>query len=207
MELPKRKTIRLKDYDYSENGAYFVTICAKNKEHIFGEIVSGINMSSNSAVWDGFPVPPALELSRFGEIVENHIGKINEKHPTVHVDKYIIMPNHMHVILIIDNANWLGGGTGDPSPTLGNVIAWFKYQTTKQMNIEKNTQGIKCWQRSYHDHIIRNEKSYKQIWQYIDQNPQTWEDDCYYINTGDFSHRLTHERKFTYETQKTLGRR
>ncbi len=160
MELPKRKRNRLQEYDYSQNGMYFVTICTHNKGNVFW--IAG----------DGFPIP---KLSDTGKITKKYIKGIHEKYPNVSVDKFVIMPNHIHMIVVMDD------GIGDPSPTLGNVVGWFKYQTTKDMNRIVGTEGAKRWQRSYHEHVIRNEKTHQEIWQYIDTNPLKWELDKYYI--------------------------
>ncbi len=176
MNLPKRKLIRLKNYDYSRNGAYFITICTHNRECLFGEIVVG----------EGFPLPnfstvPNVRLNNNGQIINEYIGKISSKYTSIKIDKYVIMPNHIHLIILINNNN-PQTGTGNPSPTIGNIIGWFKYQSTKNINELHGSVGLKLWQRSYHDHIIRNEKDYLKIWEYIDTNPQKWELDCYYID-------------------------
>ena len=164
MELPKRKSIRLKSYDYSSNGAYFVTICSHNRKKLFGEIVGGFPNAN-------------VALNEKGEIINKIINSISDKYQSIKIDKYVIMPNHVHLIVIIENV------IGNPSPPemLGNIIAWFKYQTTKEINQLQNITGAKLWQRSYHDHIIRNEHVYKNIWEYIDTNPLKWELDCYHI--------------------------
>ncbi len=99
MDLPKRKPVRLKNFDYSKNGYYFITICSYNKAKIFGNIVG-----------EGFPLP---QLSIQGEIAQKYILKINKKYPFVFVKKFVIMPNHIHIILCIEN-----DGRGNPSPTI-----------------------------------------------------------------------------------------
>lgn len=152
MKLPQRKPNRLTDYDYSQNGAYFVTICTHDRKKILSKIVG-----------DGFPVPKPIGL-----IAEEYIRKISEKYPTVSVDQYIIMPDHIHILLRIDC------GTGDPSPTLGNVMGWYKYQVTKQVNARYNVTGERLFQRSYYDHVIRNQEDYAEIWEYIENNPRKW---------------------------------
>ncbi|WP_317856403.1 transposase [Chakrabartyella piscis] len=139
---------------------YFVTICTQDRKNLYWR------------VGDGFPIP---RLSITGKIVKQYIKKITGKYPNVYVDKFVIMPNHIHMIVAIDDR------MGDPSPTLGSVMGWFKYQTTKEMNLIFDTQGTKRWQRSYFEHVIRNEKTYLEIWQYIDTNPLKWELDEYYI--------------------------
>lgn len=168
LEYPKRKPNRLTGFDYSSSGAYFVTVCTQNRECILSEINVG----------DGFPVP---RLTQYGFICDKNINLITEKFLTVFVDKYVIMPNHIHILLVVQNPDITADGTGNPSPTLGNVIGWLKYQITRQINeIDKNF-GQRIFQRSYHDHIIRNEKDFQMICKYIDENPITWENDCFYI--------------------------
>ena len=164
MDYPIRKPNRLKNWDYGENGSYFVTICTKEKRHLLSSIPVG----------DGFPVPL---LTKTGLLVERQILSIPEHFPDAVPEKYIIMPNHIHMILILHTNRH---GTGNPSPTLGSVIGWFKYQTTQEINRISETVGQPFWQRSYHDHIIRNDAEHLSIWQYIDTNPSRWNLDCYY---------------------------
>ncbi len=152
MDNPKRKQNRLCDYDYSQNGAYFITICTQNRKKILSDIVG-----------DGFPVPKPI-----GMIAEEYIRQIPEKYPAVSVDRHVIMPDHIHMLLRIDC------GTGNPSPTLGTVIGWYKKQATKQINLFANTKGEKVFQRSYYDHVIRSQQDYDEIWQYIENNPRKW---------------------------------
>ena len=154
MELPQRKKNRIAEYDYSQNGAYFVTICTQNRKKILSQIVG-----------DGFPVPKPI-----GILADALIRQIPEKYPDVYVDQYVIMPDHIHMLLRIVN----GDGTGNPSPTLGNIIGWYKYQLTKQGNAQNGTQGQRLLQRSYYDHVIRNQKDYDEIWEYIENNPKKW---------------------------------
>ncbi len=172
MDAAKRKRNRLKEYDYSLEGGYFVTVCTDNRAHILSCIPVG----------DGFPVP---RLTEAGEVVERCIGEIGGRYPSVSVDKFVIMPNHLHMILVFDSGTH---GTGDPSPTsigeappsLGALLGWFKYKTTKEINDLNGTAGKKLWQRSYYDHVIRNRTDYLEIWQYIDDNPAKWREDELY---------------------------
>ncbi|HIQ58612.1 MAG TPA: transposase [Candidatus Merdivicinus intestinavium] len=92
-------------------------------------------------------------------------------------EKYVIMPNHIHFIFRIE---WELCGPGNPAPTISTVMAWFKYQATKEINALDGISGRRVFQRSFHDHIIRNRAEYEKIWLYIDQNPLTWEQDCFY---------------------------
>ncbi len=156
MDLHNRKKIRLANYDYSSVGAYFVTLCTKNKEHNLSQIIVG----------DGFPVP---KNTAYGDIVEKYINQIKTKYPNVSVEKFVIMPNHIHMIIVISQ-----NGTGNPSPTIGNIMGWFKYQTTKMVNNIRNSPAESLWQRSYFDHIIRGLQDYEEQWRYIDENPVRW---------------------------------
>jgi len=157
MELPKRKRTRLKDYDYSQNGAYFVTICTKDKEKLLSEIIVG----------EGLCALPQNKLSPIGKEIENCIKHINNNYDNVVIDKYVIMPNHIHLIVMLDDS----GGHGNPP--LQNIIGQLKSFTT-------NKYKKQLWQRSFHDHIIRGGKDYQEIWQYIDTNPVKWTEDCFY---------------------------
>ena len=157
MELAKRKPTRLKGYDYSQNGAYFVTICTHDKECILSDIIVG----------EGLCALPKNILKPIGKEVEKSIRYINENFDGAKIDKYVIMPNHIHLIVILNNS----GGHGNPP--LQNIIGQLKSYTTKQF-------GSILWQRSFHDHIIRGEKDYQKIWEYIDTNVIRWEKDCFY---------------------------
>ena len=161
MEYPKRKSNRLTGYDYSQPAAYFVTICANQRKCVFSRI----------SVGDGFPVPyPA------GQIAEDFTEQLSIKFPSVRVDRHVIMPNHIHLLLAFESIC----GTGNPSPTLGEVIGWYKYKITQAVNQQRKTPGERLFQRSYHDHVIRDEADYLKIWNYIDTNPAKWEKDCFF---------------------------
>ena len=149
--MQERKRNRLCNYDYGQNGAYFITICTKDRKQILSKIVG-----------DGFPVPNLP-----GRIAEEMIEQVMIRYPSVSVDKYVIMPDHIHLLLRIE-------GTGNPSPTLGNVIGWYKYQTTKRINQTDATQGLQVFQRSYYEHVIRNQQDYDSVWEYIENNPRKW---------------------------------
>ena len=165
--LPKRKPNRLQGYDYSSNGVYFVTICTQNKDCILGRIVGG-----------GVLDAPKIELSKYGKAVDEQIALMNSIYDNVIVEKYVIMPNHIHLLIRIENISESGTSRA-PSPT-NSVIAIF-VSTLKRFT-NKNA-GEKIWQRSYYDHIVRNENEYLKIWEYINSNAQKWQNDKYY--TGD----------------------
>ena len=184
MVKQKRKQIRLKNYDYSENGAYFITICSKNREPLFGKVVR-----------DGIPDVPLTEcddngnvfvkLSDVGRTIQETIEYIDGHNENIEIEKYVIMPNHIHLIIMVNKINDKGFGTsGKPSPTenedvtraneiIPKLVSSLKRYTNKQ-------SGIDLWQRSYHDHIIRTQKDYDEIWEYIDTNPIKWQLDKYY---------------------------
>ncbi len=153
-----RKDNRLKNYDYSQNGAYFITICVKDMECI---------LSTVKNVGDGALDVPETILSEYGIIVENEIQKMNDIYENINAVSFIIMPNHVHLLLIISNTN---GTSRAPSPT-NSVVARY-VSTLKRMTNKKS--GTALWQRSYYDHIIRNEEDYINHLQYIDENPKKW---------------------------------
>lgn len=183
MNLPQRHTIRLTDYDYSQEGLYFVTICCQDKICRFGKI-------NNSEV----------VLNEAGRIAHEEWLKTPQLRPNVELGEFIIMPNHMHGIIIINN-NDVGTncirpttmgvlntplqqcGNGEfrsPSQTLGSIIRGYKSAVTKQIKQLYNAPDIRLWQRNYYEHIIRNEVSYKNISDYIVNNPYNWANDDYY---------------------------
>ncbi len=156
-ELPNRKTTRLKNYDYSTPGTYFVTICVKDRKQLLSNIIVG----------EGLCTLPKNELTQIGKIVEQSIKYIDTNYKGVKIDKYVIMPNHIHLIVALDDS----GGCGNPP--LQDVIHRLKLFTTHKF-------GKVLWQRSYHDHIIRGDEDYRKIWEYIDTNVFKWEQDCFY---------------------------
>ena len=158
-ENKARKPNRLPDFDYGSNGAYFVTICTEKRRNILSDIVG-----------DGVSVP-----KKPGIIAETFMRMIPEKYPCARVDKYVIMPDHIHMIIFIEREE----GTGNPSPTLGNIVGWYKYSVTKQINAEMGISTGRVFQRSYYDHVIRGEQDYLETWEYIEGNPQKWFADRY----------------------------
>ena len=162
MNLPQRKSNRLPNFDYSTPGAYFITICTQDRKCILSEIVGGGALDA-----------PRAELSKIGATVAAYILSGNNI-PGVIVDKFVVMPNHVHIILFVDNNSV--GTSRAPSPT--NAIVPHFVSTFKRF-CHKDV-GQKIFQRSYHDHVIRNEMDYLKIWEYIDNNPARWKEDCFY---------------------------
>ena len=163
MDLPIRKPNRLPQFDYSTPGAYFITICTKDKKCILGDIVGGGALDA-----------PQICLSQNGRIVEWYILSGNQI-SGVMVDKFVIMPNHIHLIVMVDETA-CSGTSRAPSPT--NAVIPHFVSTLKRFC--HRDIGRVIFQRSYHDHVIRNEKDYLKIWEYIDNNPYRWEEDCFY---------------------------
>lgn len=177
-----RRSIRLKGYDYSRNGAYFITICTRGKKHLFGQINGG-----------------EMHLNEMGTVVDECWQSIPTHYTEVELGEYVIMPNHLHGILYIntvgvnhhspgnganndslDNDN--GANNDSPlrgtSRTVGSIIRGFKIGVTK-------LAGYSPWQRNYYEHIIRNQQSHEQIANYIISNPINWGMDCYYATDSD----------------------
>ncbi len=169
MDLPKRKHIRLKEYDYSQNGYYFVTICASARKHFFGTVNLlhhvGADIIRPSAVYE-----PNVELSRTGKLVETAIMQISEHYSSVTVDKYVIMPNHVHIIIVFDAPE---NGRIISAPTLSVVVGSMKRWVSKHA-------GFSVFQPSFYEHIIRNDDDYLEKWNYIDGNPSKWTEDKYF---------------------------
>ena len=172
-----RRSIRLKGYDYSSAGAYFVTLCSQNREYLFGQVVNR-----------------EMELNDMGMIAKKCWNEIPSHFPHVRLDEFIVMPNHIHGILIItsvgaNNISPVGANNCSPhrpqgtSETIGSIIRGFKIGVTKWFR-RQNRQDIPCseivkdvWQRNYFDHIIRDDESLNRIREYIIQNPMQWEFD------------------------------
>ncbi len=148
---PTRKPTRLQNYDYSQNGCYFVTVCVKDRRPILSTIVGGDAL-----------IAPQIRLTEIGKITEKHIQKINSVYTDVTVEKYIIMPDHIHLLLFIDG---FGDGTmKESSPTnLSTVIRSLKTFVTRDV-------GKSIWQCSFYDEIIKNETHFQRAWEYTQYN-------------------------------------
>ncbi len=165
MELPKRKPTRLQNYDYSSDGGYFITICTHNRKCILSDIVG-----------DGVYDIPQINLTEYGKILEKYIVFMSTKYDNISIDKYVIMPNHIHLIIKIENKSHIGMSQA-PYPTANAIIPKFISLFKRYCNREI---GNNIFQRSFHDHIIRGEQDYLKIWSYIDTNPQKWNEDKFY---------------------------
>ena len=162
MELPNRKPNRLSDYDYNQNGAYFVTICTQARRRILSKIPVGTPLP-------GCPEKATPELLWHGQIADKFIQHMDAFYDHISVDKYVIMPDHIHLLLRLHDT--IGHpGTGVPTPRTSEIarfVGTFKRFCNKEY-------GENIWQSRYYDHVIRNQQDYEEIWQYIDHNPRKW---------------------------------
>lgn len=152
MERKIRKKIRLKTYNYAQNGYYFITICTKDRKEWL--------CNKNAKLKED----NTFELSEIGRIVDNSINNIEEIYIEVKVDGYVIMPNHIHLLLSVENSSDI---------SISRIIKQTKGLVTK-------ITGFPIWQKSFYDHVIRNEQDYYEIMRYIQLNPLKWENDKYY---------------------------
>jgi REP-associated tyrosine transposase len=168
-----RRSIRLRDYDYRQNGAYFVTICAYNRERWFGEITENGDMIANP----------------FGDVVIDCWNAIPLHFPQVETDAFVLMPNHLHGIIVIGDAP-VGARHVLPLPTpqtatfghplarsLSSIVGAFKAAVTKRVNTLRDTSAAPLWQRNFYEQIIRNDVMLQTIRQYIEANPANWASD------------------------------
>lgn len=182
-----RRSIRLREFDYTQPGAYFITICSEGKLATFGHISEGI-----------------VTLTRAGQIVQRCWLALPRLFPFVELDEYVVMPNHMHGNLFIvegptgapsakpdsaltaysKNAPFIRTPHGTSSGSICAVIQNFKSVSTRRVNRLNGTPGVPLWQRNYYEHIIRNDESLNDIRQYIIDNPEAWTTDEYYADAA-----------------------
>ena len=160
-DFPVRKYLRLRGYDYSSNGAYFITFCVRDRHEMLGRIVGRDALGA-----------PSVELSDYGNIVNNEIKETPAYYEDVFVDKYVVMPNHVHIIICVDRIDGAPRASRHTAALIPSVISMIKKKTNKKF-------GFDMWQTSYHDHIIRDEAEHQRICQYIDENPARWAEDEY----------------------------
>jgi REP element-mobilizing transposase RayT len=167
-ELPKRKRLRLKNFDYSTPGAYFITICTHNRQCTLSHVVGAIHES------------PETELTEFGKIVDDLINHI-PNHGKASIERYVIMPNHIHLIIMITDTEELRAIRESPlrgRSIISKMIGYIKMNASKE--IHRRDETITVWQRGFHDHVIRDHRDYEKISKYIHENPMKWQDDCFY---------------------------
>ena len=157
-----RHSIRLKGYDYSNHGAYFVTICSHEKKCIFGNVVDG-----------------QMLLNDLGKIVEAEWIKCGELRIDVALHEFVVMPNHLHGIIILHSDIVEADCILPKSTALGKMLAGYKSTVSSKLKRSGFTGDV--WQRNYYEHIIRNEEDMNSIVEYIVQNPQNWSKDTLHI--------------------------
>ena len=170
MDRQTRKNIRLTNYDYSSNGLYFITVCTRNRIHYFSEITEDPSFVGADII------RPIIKMINIGHILDFSINDIKNHYGNVSVVKYCIMPDHVHLIISIMNDIYAeNDGRIISAPTVSTIIGSLKRFVSKKL-------GFSIWQKSFHDHIIRNEKEFLEICNYIDNNPINWVNDIYNQN-------------------------
>jgi putative transposase len=166
--MHQRKSVRLKDYNYSEAGAYFVTLCTSGRQCIFGSIVEGMR-----------------QLSPLGSSVQDCWNDLHQHFPDIDFEIFVVMPNHFHGIVVVTK-DLVGAIHELPlhenklarrRMLLPKIIGRFKMTSAKRINEVRGTPSVPVWQRNYYEHVIRDEKSFGRIHEYIQTNPLRWEMD------------------------------
>lgn len=168
-----RRTIRLRGYDYSQPGVYFITVCARERESLFGQVVGNL-----------------MERNESGEIVSSYWGELANRYTEATLDAFVVMPNHMHGIVLVGAIRELPlrGAPARGSSLLTSssdrlqrrnmlvpkMVGWFKMNAAKQINHLRGAAGTPVWQRNYWEHVIRDEESLNRIREYIATNPARW---------------------------------
>ena len=168
-DIHHRRSIRLIGYDYSQSGAYFITICTRDRERIFGEIVD-----------------QKINHNEFGNIAKLHWQNLAKHHPNIEIDESIVMPDHLHGIILIHES----------SKPISEIIRGFKTFSARQINKSLDRKGYPLWQRNYYERIIRSENELNNVRQYISNNPGNWNKDKKSINS---SRRVDANQKFKAE--------
>ncbi len=197
-ELPKRKPTRLKHFDYSTTGAYFITICTEGRQKVLSRIVGGDVLDTPKSVellphenvggdvpdapksvellphenvgGDVLDAPKSVELLPHGKIADKYINRMNEFYEHIAVDRYVIMPNHIHIMLWVKGTE--NGPSRTPVPTLQNSVPSQFVSTFKRFCNKE--YGDNIWQRHCNDHIIRNREDYEEHVKYVYENPMRW---------------------------------
>jgi len=167
-ELPKRKPLRLPYFDYNTPGAYFITICTHNRKNMFSRIVGAIHES------------PVIELTEQGKIVDKIINHL-PSHLGVQIERYVIMPNHIHLIIMISCTEVFRAIHESPlrsRSVISKTVGYIKMNASKEIHLQYEHTNI--WQRGFHDHVIRDQNDYEMIVKYIHENPLRWQYDCFY---------------------------
>ncbi|MBN1189913.1 MAG: transposase [Dehalococcoidales bacterium] len=158
---PRRKSLRLSGYDYRQQGVYFVTLCTQDKLCFFGQIIDC-----------------TMRLNQYGNIAESVWQEIPLHYPDINNNIFIVMPNHIHGLISVQEFKRAGLKPAPYQPyTLSEIVRAFKTYSSRRINQLRCTPGVHIWQRGYYEYIIRSEKEYHQIGEYILFNPAKWESD------------------------------
>jgi len=163
IDLPMRKHPRLKSYVYDQNGAYFITFCTKDKLKTLGRVIRRDAISA-----------PIVDLTYLGEAVRKEIEETHTHYDSVVVDKAVVMPNHVHMIVLINGDGGTPGASRPSNALIPRIVTMIKKKVNRAF-------GSDAWQRSFHDHIIRDEAEFLRIWQYVEDNPTLWVEDRYFV--------------------------
>ena len=167
---PKRRSIRLRDYDYSTPGAYFITACTHNRLPLFGRVVND-KMAAN----------------RLGAVVEDCWRRLPDHYENVVLDAFVLMPNHVHGVIIIgDGTTDVGAGLQPVLPAavgsrrhgVPEIVRAFKTFSARKINEMRGSTGTLVWQRGFYDHVIRGERELDRVRTYIMDNPRRWAEDA-----------------------------
>ncbi len=167
-DLPRRKPMRLTGWDYSGQGMYFLTLCTKGKRPLFGRVVGG-----------GVLDAPRTVLSPAGETLERQLRSMADSYQHVVLKKYVIMPNHLHLLVRLTGLPH--GPSGTPAPTGGRANEAVPALVSALKRFTDRACGLSLFQRGYHDHIVRDEADFLRVWTYLDENPAKWAEDTYYV--------------------------
>jgi putative transposase len=182
-EKHRRRSIRLWDHDYSRAGAYYLTLCTQNRECLFGDVMEG-----------------EMRMNEAGRMADDFIARIPDRYPAITVDCYQVMPNHIHMVLIVaDVVGPVSVGAIHELPLqrisrsnqvecekrrlqrramlIPKCVGFYRMNTAKRVNQMRGVAGVRVWQRNYHEHIIRHQRSLDRIRRYIADNPKNWDRD------------------------------
>jgi REP element-mobilizing transposase RayT len=151
-EIHHRRSIRLKGYNYTNSGIYFVTICCYQRQHLFGSVNNG-----------------EMETNVIGQIVSNLWQKIPHHFLNVELDEFILMPDHLHGIIITSEST--------EKSSLANIVQNFKSVSSRKINRINKNYGMSIWQRNYYEKIVRTEQELENLRDYIQNNPANWTGD------------------------------
>lgn len=163
MELPKRTGLRLPFFNYNSNGSYFITICTKDKVEILSKITNNKSLTQN----------PKVELLNYGKIAEKYINELDSFYDDISVDKFVIMPNHIHLLITV-SAKESNLKCDDPFKKENNTNSKISRFVSTLKRFCNKEYGKNIWQTRYYDHVIRCEKDYQETWIYIENNPRSW---------------------------------